>query len=447
MTKEPSFPKDFIWGASTAAYQVEGAIQADGRGPSIWDTFSHTPGKVTNNHHADTTCDQFHLYKTDVELMKNLGINAYRFSIAWPRIFPDGKTLNSKGFDYYKSLIDCLLKAGITPFITLYHWDLPQALQNAGGWINRDTAYRFAEYAQTCFQQLNSTVSTWMTLNEPQCITYFGHEEGIHAPGLRRPEDTFRVAHHLNLAHGLAVQALRSASSKPEIGIVLQNPLVQAATNSEQDRLAFEKKMDKQARVFLDPLFGKGYSQQLQKNYPDRPIPVQDGDLEIIASPCDFLGLNVYFRETVAHDSTAPDGYRSVVTNKPKTALQWDIDPSAITANLQWIKENYGSIPIYIAENGCANPNDTVDNKGECHDPDRIAFLSAYLEQCREALAAGIQLKGYFLWSFIDNFEWNMGYAPRFGIVHCDYNTLKRTPKDSYYYFQQYISSAKHPSS
>ncbi|MBN1558093.1 MAG: beta-glucosidase [Lentisphaerae bacterium] len=434
----------FLWGVATAAYQVEGAVREDGRGPSIWDTFAHAPGKIANGENADRTCDQFHRWREDVALMKELGVGAYRFSLAWPRVMPDGKTLNPAGFDYYHRLIDALLESGIRPCPTLYHWDLPQALQDGGGWEARDTALRFGDYAAACYRALADRVSQWFTINEPQCVAYFGYETGDHAPGCRRPQDVFRVVHHLNLAHGLAVRALRAASADGRVGIALQQPLARAAGRGEDDLQPLEAKLDKQARIFLDPLYGRGYPDSLAARYPDRTIPVREGDLEVIASPCDFLGLNVYFRETVARDESGSDGFRTVQSDFPKTPVQWDIDPEAIEANARWVAEEYGSQSIYITENGCAGP-DRPDADGRCRDTYRIAFLDQYWNSLRTAVDAGLPIHGYFLWSLIDNFEWNHGFGPRFGLVYCDFDTLERIPKDSFYHYQRHIAQSKGP--
>jgi len=435
------FPESFLWGTATASYQVEGAVREGGRGKSIWDTFSHTHGTICDKSTGDVTCDQYHRYAEDVALMRELGVGAYRFSIAWPRVFPEGKgKRNPKGFDYYHRLIDHLLKAGVQPAVTLYHWDLPQALEDEGGWPARDTALRFADYARACYEALGDKVKFWMTLNEPPCTAFVGYEEGRHAPGVRDGAAAFRAAHHLNLAHGLAVQAYRATGQNGLIGIVMNPPGTRAATRREEDVLAADRARDKTGRIFLDPIFGRGYPQRLLDAYPERPIPLKDGDLATIAQRIDFLGINMYYENAVAHDESHPEKYRTVATDHPKTAMGWDITPRGMYRMLKWVNEEYGPIPIYVTENGCATP-DKVSDDGRCHDPGRIDYLEKYLGSCAEAMRDGVDLRGYFLWTFIDNFEWAHGFTQRFGIVYCDYEaSQKRIPKDSFYYYREVIA-------
>jgi beta-glucosidase len=438
--QHPQFPRNFLWGVATASYQVEGAANEDGRGVSIWDTFSKTPGKVLNGDNGDIACDQYHRYDEDVALMQQLGVEAYRFSIAWPRIFPLGRgEVNPAGWRYYHKLIDTLLAAGIQPVVTLYHWDLPQALQDRGGWANRETAFAFADYARACFAEFGDKVDMWVTINEPPCAVFIGYEMGAHAPGLTDGALAFRAAHHVNFAHGLAVKAFRDMGMSGRIGGNLNPPVPIPATDSERDHLAAQRKLDKHARIFLDPMYGKGYPRRLAEFYPDRPIPVEKGDLDVIATPTDFLSLNAYFNQVVRHSDEDPEGVEVVPTDKPKTGLGWDVTPECVSQMLQWVVSEYGDQPLYITENGCAM-DDTLEPDGTCHDTGRVEFLKGYIGDCAKAIGNGIDLRGYFLWSFIDNFEWAYGYSQRFGIVYCDYNSLKRYPKDSYYYYRDLIA-------
>ena len=433
------FPDDFIWGTATASYQVEGAFDEDGRGASIWDTFSKTPGKVLHGHSGDRACDQYHRYKEDVKLMADLGLGAYRFSLAWPRIYPDGYgSLNSKGFDYYNRLIDELLSHDIKPAVTLYHWDLPQKLQDQGGWPRRDTALRFADYAHTCFEALSSKVATWITLNEPFCSSINGYLTGNHAPGIRDRQAAYSAIHHLNLAHGLALQVFRQGGHKGRIGTTLNLKKPRPATRKPADLLAADRAADRDSRMFLDPLFGRGYPKRHLKEYPDVTIPAQEGDERIIAGRLDFLGINYYSEEAVAFDPDEPEQYRSVPTHYKKTDMGWDIVPGGLYRLLKWVDENYGHPEMYITENGCALQD--ILEGDRCHDPERIRYLKDHFKICAIALAEGIKLKGYYLWSFIDNFEWTFGYTKRFGIVYCDYVNMSRIPKDSYYYYREVIA-------
>ncbi len=434
------FPDDFLWGVATASYQVEGATTEDGRGVSIWDTFSHTPGKTLHGQTGDVACDQYHRYEEDVALMRDLGLGAYRFSIAWPRIFPQGKgQRNPAGFDYYHRLIDKLLAAGIQPMVTLYHWDLPQALQDEGGWPARQTAEYFADYAAECFGELGDKVKFWITLNEPACAAYLGYETGLHAPGIQDMPQAYRAVHHLNLAHGLAVQAYRDTGQNGEIGIAPNPSAVRPATRREEDVLAADRARDKWARMFLGPIFSKGYPQRHLDAYPDCPLPIEDGDMEIIARKIDFLGLNMYTEEAAGHDESHPEKYKILPNYHPKTEMDWSITPLGIYRLLKWIDKQYDHPTIYVTENGCAMA-DTLSPDGRCHDADRIDFLKNYLRSCAEAITDGVDLRGYTLWSFIDNFEWSLGYSKRFGIVYCDYVNQRRVPKDSFYYYRDVIA-------
>ena len=438
---EWTFPEDFVWGTATASYQVEGAAGEEGRGPSVWDTFCRTPGKVLHGHTGDVASDQFHRYAEDVGLMRELGVGAYRFSLAWPRIFPEGSgERNPKGFDYYHRLVDALLEAGIQPAATLYHWDLPQPLEDAGGWPARDTAKYFADYAAACFEELGDTVRFWITLNEPWCAAILGYELGVHAPGRTDAAAAFRAAHHLNLGHGLAVQAYRATGQEGVVGTTLNLGATRPATRREEDVVAADRARDKSSRLFLDPLVGKGYPQRLLDAYPDCPIPLEEGDLEDIAQPIDFIGINMYSESAVRFEPSQPEEFAHVPSGYPQTDMGWDITPRGIYRLLKWVDASYGHPPIYVTENGCAMPDVLSSDGTRCHDPGRVGFLRDYIGACGDALRDGVDLRGYFLWSFIDNFEWAFGYTKRFGIVYCDYLDGRRVPKDSYYVYREVIA-------
>ncbi len=438
------FPDDFLWGTATASYQVEGAANEDGRGTSIWDTFSKTPGKVRHGHTGDIACDQYHRYQEDVSLMRSLGTGAYRFSIAWPRIYPSGTgSVNAKGIDYYDRLIDTLLEAGIQPVPTLYHWDLPQTLQDDGGWPARDTAYAFGDYARTCFDSFGDRVSMWITLNEPFCSSVLGHLSGNHAPGHTDMAETTAAIHHLNLAHGLALDAFRTGGYKGRIGTTLNTQTPRPATTRQEDIDAADRGADLATRMFLGPVLGKGYPERFLNAYEEAHVPVQDGDMECIAGDIDFLGLNYYWEQVVEHSDSHPEGYRTVPQYQTQTDMGWPITPYGLYRHLKWLHSYTGGIPMYITENGCAMPDKLSEDGERVHDHDRIAFFRQYLEAAADAIRDGVNLKGYFYWSFIDNFEWAFGYTKRFGLVYCDYVNQRRVPKDSFYFYRDVISGAE----
>lgn len=433
------FPKDFIWGTASASYQVEGASREDGRGVSIWDTFSARPGKVLHGHNGDTACDQYHRYKEDIRLMKEAGIQSYRLSIAWPRIFPQERgKINPAGFTYYKNLIDELLQNGITPAVTLYHWDLPQYLEDEGGWGNRETCYAFEEFAEACYKELSSRVQFWITLNEPWCISQLGYYKGVHAPGRENRQLSYNVFHHLNLAHGLAVRKFRSMGCKGKIGITLNLMLPRPATSSEKDRKAANRYGALNSRVLLDPLYGKGYPSEIQEVLKGYEFPVHREDMEIICEKTDFLGINYYTEDAVRWNEKEPDSIEVVKSYYPVTDMGWDIVPEGLLRMLNYVKDNYDNPEIYITENGCAC-SDQLTEEG-CHDPKRIRYLKNHFSILKRALEEGVNLKGYYLWTFMDNFEWSFGYTKRFGIVYCDYSDLRRVPKDSYYFYREVIA-------
>jgi beta-glucosidase len=438
-----------LWGVATSAYQVEGAVHEAGRGPSIWDTFSHTPGRTANGDTGDVACDQYHRYEEDAALMAELGIGAYRFSVAWPRIQPEGRgPANQPGLDHYRRLVDALNRRGIVPVPTLFHWDLPQALQHLGGWPNRDTAERFAEYADIVHGALLGEVPYWITLNEPWCAAWLGYGSGVHAPGLRDDALALAASHHLLLAHGLAAQAL----STGEVGIALNlqptAPASDDANDVEAARLA-DLHMNAQ---YLDPVFGRGHPEELLERYRDMSelAFVRDGDLETIARPVDFLGVNYYRRHTVtasrpagavAEELPGSLGAWSILPpDVGVTAMGWPIEPEVLTEVLVALNREYAPGRILITENGAAF-DDVVGPAGEIEDPARISYLREHVEGAREALGAGVPLDGFFVWSLLDNFEWSEGYDRRFGLVYVDFPTQERIPKESARWYSELMGA------
>ncbi|MFF0326057.1 GH1 family beta-glucosidase [Nonomuraea angiospora] len=423
----------FLWGTATAAYQIEGAVKEDGRGVSIWDTFAHEPGRTRDGHTGDVACDHYHRWREDVELMSGLGVNAYRFSIAWPRVQPQGDgEVNVAGLDFYERLVDALLEKGIQPVPTLFHWDLPQALQDRGGWINRDISGNFAEYAATVAARLADRVPLWITLNEPFVHMAYGYAMGIHAPGQALLTDALPAAHHQLLAHGLATQALRAAGAR-QVAITNNCTPVWPASQEEADLKAAEAYDILHNRLFNDPvLLGK---------YPDLSAYTQtvdfvrDGDLDVIAAPLDGLGINYYNPTRIA--APTDDGLPFAdagVTGYPTTAFGWPVVPDGLRELLTGLKSRYGSAlpPIHITENGCSTD-------GTLEDHSRIEFLEGHIAAMRRAMAEGVDVRGYFVWSLLDNFEWAEGYHQRFGLVHVDFETRRRTPKASYRWLREHL--------
>ncbi|MDN3025272.1 GH1 family beta-glucosidase [Streptomyces sp. S.PB5] len=427
-----ALPHDFLWGTATAAYQIEGAVTEDGRSPSIWDTFSHTPGKVANGDTGDIACDHYHRWREDIGLMRRLGANAYRLSVAWPRIVPGGDgPVNAKGLAFYDELIDGLLAAGITPSVTLYHWDLPQVLQDRGGWPARDTAEHFAAYASVVAERLGDRVNHWTTLNEPLCSAWIGHLEGAMAPGWTDLTAAVRASYHLLLGHGLATQAIRAAAPGAQVGIVNNLSTVHPATDRPEDLEAARRMDGHTNRWWLDPIHGRGFPEDMRKVYGVE-LPARAGDSETIAAPLDWLGLNYYFPQTVADDPDGPAPYvRSVRrAGVPRTGMDWEIDASGIETLLLRLTDEYGARKLYVTENGSAYP-DAVRPDGTVDDPERQDYLARHLAACASAARKGAPLAGYFAWSLLDNFEWAYGYDKRFGLVHVDYATQTRTIKGS----------------
>ena len=456
------FPDGFIWGSATAAYQIEGAAAEDGRTPSIWDTFSHTPGKVANGDTGDVAADHYHRYAQDVGLMKDLGVDAYRFSVSWSRVMPDGGAeVNRAGLEFYQRLTDTLVEAGITPIVTLYHWDLPQGLQDAGGWPHRDTAARFADYAHTMATALGDRVSFWTTLNEPWCSAFLGYGAGVHAPGHTSGAEALAAVHHLLLAHGGATSALRAAlPADARVAITLNPAVARPATGSEADAAAARKVDGLQNRIWLDPLLRGAYPEDVRAFTADVTdwSFVRDGDLEVISAPIDLLGVNYYNPITVAHydgrgERADADGHgdgagetwpgcadvQFLPPAGPLTAMGWPVDATGLDELLLRLHAEY-AVPMMVTENGAAYP-DTLDPDGRVRDRERTAYLRDHLVAVHRAVAAGADVRGYMVWSLLDNFEWAYGYEKRFGITHVDFATQIRTLKDSGAFYRSVIAA------
>src|SRR5579875_41718 len=448
-----AFPADFLWGAATAAYQIEGAAREDGRGLSIWDWFSAVPEKVLGGDNGDVATDHYHRMPEDVALMAELGLNAYRFSVAWPRILPQGTgDINECGLDFYDRLVDTLLARGITPFVTLYHWDLPLALHLKDGWLNRDTAFAFADYAEGVARRLGDRVDYWTTLNEPWCSAYLGYEIGVHAPGMHSKQAACIAAHHLLLAHGLALPRLRAHTRKSaRLGITLNLTPIYAA-NDDPETLRVVEWVDKMSnRWFLDPIFRGSYPEGLFIDPGVTPPPVQDGDLTIIATPIDFLGVNNYSRALIrarAKDNGAGDSktmsYEHVgaAPGSQYTAMGWEVYPQALTDVLVRVHRDYAPRAIIVTENGAAF-TDRWDGSDYVSDPQRLRYISEHLQSLSRARAQGVPVQGYFVWSLPDNFEWAEGYSKRFGIVYVDYPTQRRIIKDSGRWYAAFIAAQR----
>lgn len=437
------FPKDFLWGAATAAPQIEGAYNEDGKGESIWDRFCHIPGRVADNTTVDVTCDHYHHLEEDVALMKQMNLRVYRFSIAWTRIFPSGfGTPNEKGIAFYRKLLTLLKENNIKSSVTLFHWDLPQELQNIGGWANRAVADYFADYADYMFEQCGDLVDQWITLNEPYCMAFQGNWSGHQAPGLRDFRTALLVAHNMLLAHGKAIIKFRAHQLPSQIGITLNmdehypqdssNPLdVKAASLSRAAWNAW----------FTDPIYKGCYPNEAVEHYTNMGIMIDypDQDMEIIKQPIDFLGLNYYFSQLCTmDDSVWPLGVKNTYAGDNVTYLGWGINPKGFYSLLVWLKSSYGDIPIYITESGCAC-NDMINLSGKILDYDRIDYHMRHLIEIHRAMRDGVDVRGYYVWSLMDNFEWALGNKARFGLIHIDYTTQKRTVKQSGYWYKQLI--------
>jgi beta-glucosidase len=432
-----AFPNGFLWGAATAAYQIEGASHEDGKGESIWDRFSHTPGKTTNGDTGDEACDHYHRYKEDVALMKALSLPAYRFSISWPRVLPAGKVpANAAGLDFYDRLVDELLSAGIEPWVTLYHWDLPQTLQDKGGWGNRDIAGYFSDYAALMADRLGDRVRRWMTVNEPWVVAGIGHATGEHAPGFKDERLALRVSHHLLLAHGNAMQAIRSANRVREdtqVGIVLNLWPIEPRQDTTSDRDIAELIWQRDGAWFLDPLLKANYPDKAWRSFGERVPQIMPGDMTTISQRMDFLGINYYSRTVLGRE-----GLLKPVPGATYTEMDWEVHAPALERLLVRLHKEYTLPPVYITENGAAFKDD-VTADGAVHDTLRLQYLNEHLNACLGAIKQGVDLRGYFAWSLLDNFEWQHGYTKRFGLVHVDYTNQQRIVKDSGRWYSEVI--------
>jgi beta-glucosidase len=434
-----TFPVGFRFGVAMAAYQIEGAVSEDGRGPSIWDTFCRRPGAVAGGDTGDVACDHYHRWREDLDLMASLGVESYRFSIAWPRVQPDGRgALNRAGVDFYRRLCEGLRERGIEPVATLYHWDLPQARQAAGGWAARDTAERFGEYAALMATELGDVVDAWITHNEPWVVAFLGHAEGVKAPGIRDWPTALRVSHHLLLSHGLAVAALRGTAP---VGITLN--LAPVRSDDPAAALRMDGYMN---RWFLDPVLRGRYPDDMVAHYARRYGPfdvVRDGDLALISAPIDFLGVNYYMPQRVRSDpARQPLELGRVNPVAPTTAMGWEVDPDGLHELLVRLRRDYGDVPIYITENGAAFDDPPVVN-GTLEDPRRVEYLKSHLAALARAVADGVDVRRYFAWSMLDNFEWEHGFAKRFGLVYVDFSTQRRVLKRSGLWYRDFIASAR----
>ncbi|UCG17829.1 MAG: beta-glucosidase [Phycisphaerales bacterium] len=443
-----SFPEDFVWGAAAAAYQIEGAAREDGRGPCVWDRLCRRDGAIWGGHTGDVACDHYHRYREDVELMRWIGLKAYRLSISWPRVLPDGAgAVNPMGVDFYDRLVDELLAAGVTPYVTLFHWDFPLALYERGGWLNRESAEWFAEYAKVVADRLSDRVGHWLTLNEPQVFVSLGHFEGVHAPGDKLTmKQALQVGHHALLGHGKAVQAVRAAARGPcQIGFAPVAVVKTPATDTREDIEAARRSMfaANDETLFnnswwMDPPLWGRYPEDGLAVYGSSAPQVRDGDMEAICQPLDFFGVNVYSGQTVRAGTDGPETVPLEVGGR-MTAMRWAVAPQVLRWGPTFLHERY-HLPIHITENGMSNV-DWVSLDGRVHDPQRIDFLWRYLLELGKAIGSGVDVRGYFHWSILDNFEWAEGYRERFGLIYVDYPTQRRIPKDSAAWYREVIAS------
>ena len=440
---DTTFPNDFLWGCATAAYQVEGSPLADGAGQSIWHRFVHTPGLVRNGDTGDVACDHYRRYREDVALMGSLGLNAYRFSISWSRILPDGRgRVNAAGLGFYERLVDSLLERGIQPLATLYHWDLPAALDDRGGWLNPDVANWFAEYADVVFRKLDDRVKMWATLNEPWVVTDGGYLHGALAPGHKNKYEAPIASHHLMRSHAMAVKAYR-ATGRNKIGLVVNLEPKYPASQSPEDLAARQRAEAYMNRQYLDPVFHGRYPAELKEIFGEAWPEWPASDYALLKEPFDFLGVNYYTRNVTRHDPNAWPLRAGPQLQKSATYTEtgWEVFPQGLTDVLLWVKENYGPIPMYITENGAAFFDPPVADGDVVEDPLRVKYFRAHLRAVREAMRRGCDIRGYFAWSLLDNLEWSLGYTKRFGIVHVDFETQKRTPKQSARFYSQVIAT------
>ena len=437
------FPPSFLWGTATSAYQVEGSPLADGAGASIWHRFAHTPGLVLDGDTGDVACDQYRRYAADVALMQQLGLNAYRFSIAWSRVLPQGRgSVNAKGLDHYERLVDTLLAHGIAPVPTLYHWDLPAALDDRGGWLAPDSAQWFADYASILFRRLDDRVTMWTTLNEPWVVTDGGYLHGTLAPGHRNAFEAPIATHRLLRAHAAAVQAYR-ALGRHRIGIVVNLEPKYPASDSADDRAAAARAHAYMNRQYLDPVFFGRYPAALAEIFGEAWPRWPDDEMQFIRQPIDFVGVNYYTRSVTRFDPPAWPLRASAVRQKQATYTEtgWEVYPQGLTDTLLWVKARYGNPPVYVTENGAAFYDPPRASGNRVADPLRVAYYREHLRSVHEARAAGADVRGYFAWSLLDNFEWALGYSRRFGLVHVDFESQKRTPKDSAHFYSQVIAT------
>jgi beta-glucosidase len=436
------FPAGFLWGAATAAYQIEGAATEGGRGPSIWDTFCATPGRVYRGDDGEIACDHYHRWREDLDLIAWLGLGAYRLSLSWSRLQPTGRgPLNPTGVKFYRHLLEGLRERDVRPFVTLYHWDMPQVLEDQGGWPARETALRFGEYADLVSGALGDLVEDWITINEAWVASFLGYGTGEHAPGRSDLGDALRAAHHLNLAHGLAVQALRAAGPA-RVGTTVLVADTAPASDRDEDVAAAQRVDGAGNRLFLDPLFRGSYPADMLEHYaPTGGFEVvRDGDLATIQAPMDHLGINHYHHNVVAADPDDPQlGARRLPPEEPTTSFGWGVTPDALRRVLVRVSSEYTGLPLYITENG-ASYDDYVDPNGRVNDTERVDYLSGYFSAAAQALREGVDLRGYFVWSLLDNFEWAKGYSKRFGLVFVEYGSQRRIPKSSAYWYRELIA-------
>jgi beta-glucosidase len=432
------FPPGFLWGVATSAFQIEGAAREDGKGESIWDRFCRVPGAIADASNGDVACDHVHRLDGDLDLIASLGVDAYRFSVSWPRVQPDGAgAWNTKGLDFYERLVDGLLARGVKPFLTLYHWDLPQALQDRGGWASRDTVHRFVEYAAGVQRRLGDRVAAITTHNEPWVIAMLGHESGVFAPGIKSRKTAMQVSHHLLLSHGLALQALRAEGARAPLGIVLNLAHIEPATASAADAERAHMDDARGRRWYTDALFKGRYPQEVLDELGADAPQVEAGDMSAIATPLDYLGVNYYFRVL----SSADGSFDVKATGAPLTDMGWEVHPRGLTELLLTLHREYALPPVYITENGAAFKDVRVD--GRIHDAERIDYLRTHIAALVQAMRQGVPVAGYLVWSLMDNFEWSSGYARRFGIVHVDYATQQRTLKDSALWYRDLLRQCR----
>jgi beta-glucosidase len=436
---EHYFPADFVWGAATASYQIEGAVREDGRSESIWDRFCRLPGRVRTGDVGDIACDHYHRYKEDVALMRDLGVGGYRFSVAWPRILPNGSgPVEPRGLDFYDRLVDELLQSDTEPYCTLYHWDLPQVLEDAGGWPDRAIVDPYVEYAETVVRRLGDRVKHWITHNEPWVAAWLGYGYGIHAPGRTDTAAALAAAHHLLLAHGRAVEVLRRDCEGAQVGITLNVVPVHPASLTEEDRAAARMLDGRNNRWFLDPVFRGSYPADVVEHYGRHLPEIQADDLKMISAPIDFLGVNYYNRQVVAADPNTGSPVHVRPSGNAFTTMDWEVYPDAFHELLTRLDREYAPARIYVTENGAAY-DDVRIHDGSVHDPERQSYLEEHLRACAHAIRDGVPLAGYFYWSLLDNFEWALGYQKRFGLVYVDYPTQERIPKGSFEWYRRFI--------